>query len=74
MLLTGQESDSRGRLRERWSGCGSEVSEIVVEELRPENADRQMDEALEGAELIVDAVVGTGFKPPLRRGCGDSAG
>ena len=39
-----------------------------VETLRPESAEEQMEEALEGAELIVDAVVGTGFKPPLRRG------
>ncbi len=65
VLLTGKESGFKGEAAGALERLKSEVPEVVVQELRPENAERQMGEALEWAELIVDAVVGTGFKPPL---------
>ena len=66
VLLTGQESDFKGEAAGALGRLRVEVPETVVEELRAETSERQMDEALGWAELIVDAIVGTGFKPPLR--------
>jgi ADP-dependent NAD(P)H-hydrate dehydratase / NAD(P)H-hydrate epimerase len=43
--------------------AGGEPSGIEVLEIADEEGLRA---ALEGAELVIDAVVGTGFKPPLR--------
>ena len=66
VLLTGQESEFKDEAAGALGRLRSEVPETVVEELRAETSEAQMDEALGWAELIVDAVVGTGFKPPLR--------
>jgi hydroxyethylthiazole kinase-like uncharacterized protein yjeF len=66
VLLTGQESDFKGEAAGAMRGLRSEMPEILVEELRPETFERQTEEALGEAELIIDAIVGTGFKPPLR--------
>ena len=66
VLLTGQESDFKDEAAGALGRLRNEVPETVVEELRTETSEAQMDEALGWAELIVDAVVGTGFKPPLR--------
>ena len=66
VLLTGQESDFKDEAARVLGRLRDEVPETVVEELLAETSEAQMDEALGWAELIVDAVVGTGFRPPLR--------
>jgi hydroxyethylthiazole kinase-like uncharacterized protein yjeF len=66
VLLTGKESDFKGEAARALERLRAEAPSMNVETLQPETAEQQMDEAVEGAELIVDAVVGTGFKPPLR--------
>ena len=43
--------------------AGVESSEVELREIADEEGLRA---AIEGAELVIDAVVGTGFKPPLR--------
>lgn len=62
VALLGKASDVSGdaaaALKSAKSQAGVEVWEISDEE--------GLRVALEGAELVVDAVVGTGFKPPLR--------
>jgi NAD(P)H-hydrate epimerase len=68
VALLGSESELKGEAGQALSlargengdgeACGVEVREIADEV--------GLRDALEGAQLIVDAVVGTGFKPPLR--------
>jgi len=66
VLLTGLESEFAGEAAGMMTRLRSEAPAVQVETLAKETAGRQMDEALDWAELIVDALVGTGFKPPLR--------
>jgi hydroxyethylthiazole kinase-like uncharacterized protein yjeF len=59
VVLLGNAEDVKGDAAAAlWSARGCELWEIAEE--------AGLREALEGAALIVDAVVGTGFKPPLR--------
>jgi ADP-dependent NAD(P)H-hydrate dehydratase / NAD(P)H-hydrate epimerase len=79
VLLTGQESDFKGEAAGALERLRADAPGVLIETLAPEAAvppisdrqlarqvARQIAEALDWAELIVDAVVGTGFKPPLR--------
>ena len=71
VLLTGEESDFKGEAAGALERLHADASGVLIETLAPEGAARktaarQIAEALDWAELIVDAVVGTGFKPPLR--------
>ncbi|MCU1320712.1 MAG: carbohydrate kinase, YjeF related protein [Acidobacteriaceae bacterium] len=63
VLLTGVEGDFKGEAKGALDRLKLDEPAISIETLAVEAL---MDEALEWAELIVDAVVGTGFKPPLR--------
>jgi hydroxyethylthiazole kinase-like uncharacterized protein yjeF len=45
------------------AGAAQKQSSLETREIADE---KQLDEALDGAKLVIDAVVGTGFKPPLR--------
>lgn len=57
--LKGEAAGAMERLR-------SEAAEVEVRELSEGATGGEMGEALRWAELVVDAVLGTGFKPPLR--------
>jgi ADP-dependent NAD(P)H-hydrate dehydratase / NAD(P)H-hydrate epimerase len=59
VVLLGESDDVKGEAAEAlWSSREAELIEVSDED--------DLREALAGAALIVDAVVGTGFKPPLR--------
>jgi hydroxyethylthiazole kinase-like uncharacterized protein yjeF len=62
VLMLGSASELRGEAAEAWRRAAS-VGGIEMREVGDAQA---LEAALKGAELIVDAVVGTGFKPPLR--------
>ena len=64
VLLVGTTGEFRGEAARAFERLRGEAPEVDVEELAANG--EQMQGALEWAELIVDAVVGTGFKPPLR--------
>jgi NAD(P)H-hydrate epimerase len=68
VALLGAASDLKGDAQRafylaKMDRAGGEPSGVEVHEIVDETA---LHAALEGAVLIVDAVVGTGFKPPLR--------
>lgn len=66
VLLAGKKAEVRGDAAEALAALLDSTSEEVVEEL-DEGFDAEILEALlEEADLLLDAVVGTGFKPPLR--------
>jgi len=66
MLLVGKQEDVKGEAAESLKKLKESTDEEIVEEL-PEDADVVWLAGLLGdADLLVDAVVGTGFKPPLR--------
>ncbi len=57
--VKGEAAGALGRLRD-------EASAVVVREVVDEAGLEACEDVLGDAELLVDAVVGTGFKPPLR--------
>ena len=65
VLLAGQEGDFKGVARSALERLRGEAPDVSLETIQNENTDG-LEQALSWAELIVDAVVGTGFKPPLR--------
>jgi len=64
VLLVGSSGEFRGEAARAFERLRGETPEVEVEELEAEG--KQLRGGLGWAELIVDAVVGTGFKPPLR--------
>ncbi len=66
VLLAGSQWDVKGAAAEALHTLREATSDDVVAEL-PDNIDPdELVELLSEADLIVDAVLGTGFKPPLR--------
>jgi NAD(P)H-hydrate epimerase len=63
VVLLGSASDLKGEAERAFYLTKITKPEIDVREIADEAALR---DALEGAKLVLDAVVGTGFKPPLR--------
>jgi hydroxyethylthiazole kinase-like uncharacterized protein yjeF len=66
VLLVGRQADVQGDAAEALRKLKESTSDEIVGELE---ADAQMDELADlfsEADLLLDAVVGTGFKPPLR--------
>jgi len=63
VVLLGAASDLKGDALHAFSVAKEEQTGIDVREVADEAGLR---DALQGAALVVDAVVGTGFKPPLR--------
>ncbi|MFC6646951.1 NAD(P)H-hydrate dehydratase [Granulicella cerasi] len=59
IALLGRESELKGDALAAWEAAG-EAAKIECESID------DLFAALEGAELVIDAIVGTGFKPPLR--------
>jgi hydroxyethylthiazole kinase-like uncharacterized protein yjeF len=66
VLLLGQESDLKGLAGGALRRLRVEAQGVGLETLASEQANDQVEQALGWADLVVDAVVGTGFKPPLR--------
>lgn len=70
MVLLGREDEVKGVAAEalgrlRAAPAGVAVETVLGEGAGPELAERLVG-MLRGADLVVDAVVGTGFRPPLR--------
>jgi ADP-dependent NAD(P)H-hydrate dehydratase / NAD(P)H-hydrate epimerase len=68
VALLGKSSDLKGEAAQAFSllkpkKTGRTTGDIEVVEI---SEDADLRAALEGAALVIDAVVGTGFKPPLR--------
>ena len=66
VVLLGKAADLHGPVLQAWEGAATEAkagSRLEGFEAGDESA---LKGALDGAVLILDAVVGTGFKPPLR--------
>jgi NAD(P)H-hydrate epimerase len=66
VLLVGRQEDVQGEAAESLKKLKEATSEEVVGELEADAEAGELAELLGEADLIVDAVVGTGFKPPLR--------
>jgi hydroxyethylthiazole kinase-like uncharacterized protein yjeF len=63
VVLLGRIDEVKGEAAAALERLQNEASSAIVDEVIDEAG---LEEVLEGAELLVDAVVGTGFKPPLR--------
>jgi hydroxyethylthiazole kinase-like uncharacterized protein yjeF len=66
VLLLGHESELKDEAGRMLGKLRVESPTTTVEALQPETAAEQVMDGLGWCELILDAVVGTGFKPPLR--------
>ena len=66
VLLLGCEDEVRAEAAEALVRLRAEASEVAVRAVIDEAKLAEASEAIGSAELIVDALVGTGFKPPLR--------
>jgi NAD(P)H-hydrate epimerase len=66
VLLLGRRDEVKGEAAEALGSLPAEALGVRLREVVDESVLAEMREDLESAELIVDAVVGTGFKPPLR--------
>jgi ADP-dependent NAD(P)H-hydrate dehydratase / NAD(P)H-hydrate epimerase len=66
VLLLGRKDEVKGEAAEALGKLPSEEMGVRLREVEDEAALAEMLDDLESAELIVDAVVGTGFRPPLR--------
>ncbi len=66
VLLLGHKDDLKGEAAGALSRLPAEADGVRLREVVDEAELAAVGEDLEAAELIVDAVVGTGFRPPLR--------
>ncbi len=66
VLLLGHKDEVKGEAAGALARLPAEVDEVRLREVVDEASLDAVREDVESAELIVDAVVGTGFKPPLR--------
>ncbi len=74
VALLGKASELKGEAAEAWGvathlsddDAGAKMGHPVSVEAREIADEAGLRAALEGAALVIDAVVGTGFKPPLR--------
>lgn len=66
VLLLAAETDLQGDAAAALAALKQATSGDVVESLSPEDDLTGLDDPLADADLILDAIVGTGFKPPLR--------
>jgi ADP-dependent NAD(P)H-hydrate dehydratase / NAD(P)H-hydrate epimerase len=66
VLLLGGADEVRGESAAALRRLREEASGVVVHEVLDEPALQGCGDGLSHAELLIDAVVGTGFKPPLR--------
>jgi NAD(P)H-hydrate epimerase len=66
VLLLGRKDEVKDEAAGALERLPAEAQGVRLREVVDEAALAEMREDLESAELILDAVVGTGFKPPLR--------
>lgn len=66
VVLLGEARDLKGDAAAALRTLEEDAPAVLVEEVTDETRMEGVEFALEWAELVVDAVVGTGFKPPLR--------
>ena len=66
VLLLGRRDEVKGEAARALEELVEATSEEIVEELTDEAGLATFEEPLAEADLLLDAVVGTGFKPPLR--------
>jgi hydroxyethylthiazole kinase-like uncharacterized protein yjeF len=66
VVLLGSGSDVKGEAAVALRRLKDEAASVVLDEVTDESLPGEVEQAIRNAELIVDAVVGTGFKPPLR--------
>jgi NAD(P)H-hydrate epimerase len=66
VILLGRADEVKGEAARALRRMRDEASSIALDEVADEPALRALGDVLGDAELIVDAVVGTGFRPPLR--------
>jgi len=66
VLLVGRSEEVKGDAGAALARLKEATSEDIVEELEGDEEVEELAELLGEADLLVDAVVGTGFKPPLR--------
>ena len=66
VLLLGREDEVKGEAADALARLRSEALAVTITGIVDEAALAAASEAIASADLIIDAVVGTGFKPPLR--------
>jgi ADP-dependent NAD(P)H-hydrate dehydratase / NAD(P)H-hydrate epimerase len=66
VVLLGRMDEAKGEAAAALRRLRSEASGVRVDEVVDEASLKACSSALSDAELVIDAVVGTGFKPPLR--------
>ena len=66
VVLLGRMDEVKGEAAEALRRMLEEASSAIVNEVVDEAGVEDISDAIADADLLVDAVVGTGFKPPLR--------
>jgi ADP-dependent NAD(P)H-hydrate dehydratase / NAD(P)H-hydrate epimerase len=66
VLLLGRMDEVKGEAAVALRRLRGEASDVVLREVIDEDGLKECGDVLGDAELLIDAVVGTGFKPPLR--------
>jgi len=66
VLLLGREDEVKGEAARALTRLRAETPTVAIRPVLDEAALAAASDALASAELLIDAVVGTGFKPPLR--------
>ena len=66
VLLLGREDEVKGEAAAALARLRAEAPAIAIRPLDNEAGLAAMSDTIASAELLIDAVVGTGFKPPLR--------
>ena len=66
VVLLGRADEVKGEAAEALRRMQAEASSVILDEVVDEASMVELGDALTDSKLIIDAVVGTGFKPPLR--------
>jgi hydroxyethylthiazole kinase-like uncharacterized protein yjeF len=66
VVLLGRMDEVKGEAVEALRRMRDEASSAIVDEVVDEAGVEEIRDAVGDAELLIDALVGTGFKPPLR--------
>jgi hydroxyethylthiazole kinase-like uncharacterized protein yjeF len=66
VVLLGRMDEVKGEAAAALKRMRQEASSVIVNEVVDEAGLEEISEAIGDAELLIDALVGTGFKPPLR--------
>jgi hydroxyethylthiazole kinase-like uncharacterized protein yjeF len=66
VILTGQAAELKGEAAGALKRLRGEASSVALHEVVDDSGLKGCGDVVGGAELLVDALVGTGFKPPLR--------